>query len=480
MAILASCVAVDAIPSHPNAIHFNELTYNPPNPEDFRVVLANGTIGYIAEDHTAPVVEISLLIRCGSYLDPAEKAGLAAMTVELMRSGGTTRMTPDRLNERIDYLAASIDTDAGLTSSTATLFVLSKDIDEGFGLCAEILKTPAFNEEEIKLYKERVISAMKERNDRISAIATREFNLQIYGDHPQNRYSTRESINAIVRDDLVSFHKKYIHPKNMIVAVSGDIAREKAIKLLEKSFDGWESPQERVATITAPTNIPAPGLYLIDKSGVAQGSVVIGHTGIDMRHPDVAAVAVMNSILGGGSFTSRITKKIRSDEGLTYSIGSSFSPGEWYPGTFEMRFSSKGKSCLYATSLAVREARIMASDKVSDEEIATAKSAIIESFPRRFTSRYETMKSFAYNEFVGRPMDYYRAYRDRIRNVTKDDILRVAKNLLKPDKFVIVIAGPIDEIRKGDGVHTVALDDFGATKILPIPDPYTMQRPKNQ
>lgn len=478
---VTACVVLwgcSSLPDHPDKLTYPSLQYTPPDPAAYRVVLKNGTTLFITEDHTVPVVEISAIFRGGSYLDPADKTGLAATVGDVWRTGGTTTRKAEDIDERLDTLAASISTSFDLTSGSASLFVLSKDLNEGLDMFFDVLKNPAFREDKLKLFQAQAVEAMKGRNDRTGEIREREFRRLLYGDHPTTRISTRAGIEAITQADLAAFHRKWVHSRNVTWAIAGDFKKSDMIERLEQALSQWNTTGEIPPRIASPTHVPVPGVTMLHKDKATQGNVVMGHLGLDMHHPDMYAVGLMNYILGAGSFTSRLNKTVRSDEGLAYSIGSSFAPGAWYPGIFSIGYQSKNPSTPYAAQLCLKEVRRLQDGGVTPEELEVAKNYFIDSFPTRFATKYSMVSTFANDEIIGRPKDFYRTYRERIQKVTLQDVQDVARRHLHPDKMVIVVVGDLETIRKGDGVHNVSFDSFGPVTVLPLPDPFTLQRPQ--
>jgi zinc protease len=234
-----------------------------------------------------------------------------------------------------------------------------------------------------------------------------------------------------------------------------------------------------VPPIPATTTPAAPGLYRVEKD-VNQGRVSIGLPTVKRDHPDVYALEVMNEILGGSGFTSRITRTVRSDEGLAYSAGSGLSPGVWFPGRFRASFQSKSRSVPYATSLVLAEVRKMREGGVTPAELETIKNSLIQTFPSSFASKAQSMAIFASDEYTGRDPSYWRTYRDRIRAVAADDVRRVAREHLVPEKMVVLVVGKQSEIDLGDDKHPVKLAELapgGSVKTLPLRDPMTMKPP---
>jgi zinc protease len=475
----ASALQAQTIPDHPSKLTFKPIAFEPPRPADHRVVLRNGMVVFIAEDKTLPLVNISLTVRTGSYLEPAGKEGLAAFTGGQIRRGGTKSLTAEQLDEKLDFLAASVGTGIGDTAGTASLNALSDNLDESLKIFVEMLKEPRFQEDRLALAKEQALQDMKKRNDDPADIERLEWNALLYGEgHFTNRFVTEASLKGITRDDLVQFHRKYFHPANMIAAVSGSFDRAAMIAKLETAFAGWPGPKPSVPPVPAQIQTVSPGLYRIEKD-VPQGRVTMGLPSVKRDNPDIYALEVMNEILGGGGFISRITRTVRSNEGLAYSAGSGLRFGVWYPGAFRAVFQSKSRTVPYALSLVIDEIRRIREQPVTAEELDTVKKQAIETFPSSFASKAQAMAVFSSDEYTGRDPRYWSTYRERIRAVTPADVQRVAQTYLQPDKMVILIVGNQSEIDLGDGKHDVALAALANSKVtvLPLRDPMTMKRP---
>jgi zinc protease len=275
----------------------------------------------------------------------------------------------------------------------------------------------------------------------------------------------------------VAFHRRYYYPANMVLAVSGAFKRADMQRRLEAAFGGWPSPRSRVPPPPPEIQPAAPGLYRIQKD-VNQGRVSIGLPTVKRDHPDVYALEVMNEILGGSGFTSRITRTVRSNEGLAYSAGSGLSFGVYHPGRFRAGFQSKSRSVAYAAQLVLEEIRRIREQPVSAEELDTIQRNLIETFPSNFAGTARAMAVFAADEYTGRDPSYWATYRDRIRAVTAADVQRVAREHLVPEKFAILVVGDQKEIDLGDGQHDaklVGLAPGGQVASLPLRDPLTMK-----
>jgi predicted Zn-dependent peptidase len=469
------------IPDRPEKIEFKPLDFQPPAAKDFRKTLKSGVPVYLAPSSEFPLVNIVFSFKGGAYLDPADKVGLADMTADMMRRGGTTTVKADDLNEKFDFLAAQANVFAGAQFMTASLNTLKSNLDESFGLFMDMLRNPGFQEDKIKVYLGEEIEAMKQRNDDAGAIMGREWPALVFGrDHFEARQTTQKSLESITSSDMRAFAQRVLQPGNLIIAINGDFDPAAMIALLDKAFEGW-AKGEKMADPPAPTATITPGLYHIEKD-IPQGKVNIGMRGLKRDDPDYFPVVIMNDVLGGGGFTSRITNRVRSDEGLAYRAGSRFSFPVWYPGVFGASFDSKNRTCALAAKIIFQEIEKMRNDKVTETELATAKKGLIETFPRQFESKPAMLGVFVNDEWTGRDPNFWRNFRDNVSKVTADDVQRVAKKYLTPENMAILVVGKWSEINPGDPTQQdanrkAAMTDFfaGKSTALPLRDPLTLE-----
>ncbi|HUS11467.1 MAG TPA: pitrilysin family protein [Pyrinomonadaceae bacterium] len=471
------------IPSHPRELKYTPLTFTPPKREPYRHVLANGVVVYLVEDHDLPLINISTLVRTGTYLDPAGKEGLASLTGAQMRLGGTASRSAEEFDEAAAFLAANISNSIGAIQGNAGINLLTKDIDQGLALYFDMLKNPRFQEDRIKLAKSQLLQNMERRNDSTDAIEDREWARLMYGvNHFSAKLATKASIESITREDLIAFHQKYYQPGGFIFAVSGDFNTKEMIGKLEAAMKGWP-PNKNVPEVPKTPYTSVAGVYAVNKADVNQGRVSIGHIGAMRDNPDYYALTIMNDILGGGGFTSRITSRVRSDEGLAYSAGSSYGFGVYNPGIFRASFQSKNPTTSQAIEIVMEEINRLRTSKVTAEELETAKNFLIEVFPHNFSTAAQIAGVFAQDEFTKRAPDYWTNYRDRVRAVTADDVQRVAQKYLQPDKLVVLVVGNIDEISKGNPdkpqYSLLKIAKNGQIRRIPLPDPLTMVYPNN-
>ena len=420
----------------PRTMTFPPLSFEIPRAE--RVQLKNGMVVYLLENHELPLVNVSAYVKTGSIYEPADKVGLAGITGAVMRSGGSQDIPPEKLDAELEFMASSIETSIGAENGTASFACLAKNIDRTMELFAQVLMHPAFREDRLTLAKNGTIDALRRQNDDPKAIAERELARAVYAGHPLGSHPTIASVSSITRDDLVAFHRRFFRPEGMILAVSGDFDRKKFLAQLEKAFAGWEPSAEPLPAVAQPTEVKPELLYAPKE--VSQTVIRMGHLGIDKDNPDLYAIRVMDFILGGG-FTSRLTTEIRSNLGLAYNVDSYFDVGRRFPGTFRAETETKTEATVRVIDLMKQIITGMTKAPVSDQELALAKDSIVNSFIFGFTKPEMVVTQRARLEFFGYPAGYLENYRKNIATVTKDDVLRVARKYLQPERLTVVVVG---------------------------------------
>ncbi len=471
--------AADPIVTHPSELKYPPFEYSVPPAKQFREVLPNGMVVFIAEDRMLPTFDMTVRVRTGGAFDPEGKTGLAQLTGSQIRDGGTKSLTPDELDDKVEFLAAGMFSGISDEQGNAGLSLLSKDIDEGLNLFIEMLRYPRLDEDRFQKAKDRVLQNIKRRNDSTSGIEGIEWGFLMDGDnHYSNRYESSETINAITRDDMIAFHKKYYHPGNMIVGVTGDFDRDEMLKKIESAFADWPVGELAPKTFPKPDHEPIPGVYVIHKDDVNQARVSMGHKSIMRGTPDYFPAFVMNGLLGGSGFQSRLMKEVRSKEGLAYDTGSSFGQGTYYPGDFRCWFQTKSNACAYATKLVLAEIERLQTELASKEEVDSVISLFSEYFPQFFPTKLDLLRTYIADEYTGRDPEFWQSYVANLKKVTPEDVMRVAKKYLHPDQMVIVAVGDMDTILQGghDKDPDLRMEQFGNITKLGVRDPDTLKR----
>lgn len=425
--------------------HYKDLKYPPLNeikvPPVERVVLANGMILYLVEDHELPLINLSARIGAGSIDEPADKIGLAGITGDVMRTGGTKSKSGDEIDEELESIAASVETGIGETSGFASMSVLKENVDTGLSILADLLMNPAFPQEKIDLQKVQERSGISRRNDDVNGIAFREFDKLIYGAQSvYARHSEYATIDAVTRDDLVAFHKKYFHPNNVMLGIWGDFKTKEMIKKIDAAFKRWpKGVFKRPQTQPVPYNFDY-SVNFVRKEDVNQSTILLGHIGGLMNNPDYFALQVMNDILSGG-FSSRLFRHVRSDQGLAYAVFGAYSANFDYPGTFYGGCMTKSETTVKAVRSLLHEIEMIRKEEVTDEELALAKESFLNSFVFNFDTRSEIVNRLMTYEYYGYPKDFLEQTKANIEKVTKAEVLRVAQKYLQPDKVRILVVG---------------------------------------
>ncbi len=470
-----SAVAAD-IPGRPEGLTFGPLKFELPDPTALRFVLDNGIPVYAKPANDLPLVSLTVFFRGGQYLEPVGSEGLAGLTGDAWRSGGAGDRSAQQLDEDLDYLAAIVTTDIGEVTGSVSLNVLAKDLDPAMKILMDVLTAPRFEEDRYAKAKDDMLQSMKTRNDSSAAIEAREWNRLIYGDAFWiNRLPTKASLAGLTPGSSRTFAKRLIGADNLIVAVSGDFTVDQLKSMLNATLGALPKLEQAPPPIPQPDHQPTGGVWVVDKKDVNQGRVSIGEPTPRLGNPDEIPLRVMNYVLGGGGFTSRITQRVRSDEGLAYSAASSIDFPVTIPGEFRAFFQSKSSTVPFATSITLDLIRGMRTAPISADELETAQAAFVETFPRRFETAAATVGIFAVDELLGRDHGYWTTFRDKVRSVTADQVQSAAARHLHPDQMVILVVGNLDEIMAGHPDHPEKLSDFGEIHRLPLRDPMTLE-----
>jgi len=466
------------LPAHPDDIAFPALQFDPPTATEYRHEV-NGVPVFLMPSTEFPLITVSFTFKGGGYLEDPEITGLADALGSMMRRGGTTTIAPDELDEKFDFLAANVRAYVGADSSGATINSLESNFDEAFALYLDMLRNPGFDAERLRVYKEEQLEQMKQRNDSPMGVVGMQMSELAWGaDHYRGRQTTQASLESITPERLRELHAKIFHPGNLYVAATGDFAVDEMLAIIEGALAGWPVG-ETAGDPPAPTKSIEPGLYHAEtnQAELPQGTTILMTRTIERDDPDAIPMSVMNYILGGGGFTSRITNRIRSDEGLAYSAQTFMQPEPYYPGMFGGFFQSKNRTVALATKMMLEEIERMSTEPVTDEELDMTKNYLVQQFPQRFASKPSVLGIFVNDALTGRDPAYWSTYRERVDAVSAEDVQRVAGTWLDPAGMMILVVGDWDEIYPGDLEGRASMSDFfdGNVKHLPMRDPMTLE-----
>lgn len=407
-------------------------------PDIKQAELKNGMKLLLVEDHQYPTIDLRAMIGVGSIYEPEDKIGLAAVTGTVLRTGGTETMSGDDIDQILETLGARVETKIGQNSGYVYVSVLKEDIGKGIDILSDILMHPAFAEDKIKLARIEQRAMISRRNDNVWSISNREFSSIIYGkSSPYARYPEYATIDAISRDDIVSFYEKYFHPNNIIFAAWGDFKTADMRKQLETAFAAW---QPEVIEFPSKPKVDyqyKQSVHFVQKSDLNQTNIQMGHIGGMLDNPDYPALTVMNQILS----YDRMFKVIRAQEGLTYAPWGYYGAQFDHPGVFNCGTQTKSATTVYAIRMMLDEVKRMTQEEVTDEELARAKDAYLNGYVFNFDSKekiIQRMMTYAYFDY---PMDFIERTKNGIEKVSKADVLRVAQTYLRPDELQILVVG---------------------------------------
>jgi zinc protease len=410
-------------------------------PQPKRIQLTNGMVIFLQEDHELPLIRGGAMIRGGSRDVPAAKAGLTGIYGQSWRTGGTASQTGDQLDLFLESRAASVETGASNDVASVNLNVLKGDFDAVFPIWLDLLRNPEFRQDKIELAKTQANTAISRRNDEPGSILAREANKLGYGPiSPYARQIEYATIASITRDDLLDFHKRTVHPNNIILSFIGDFDSAKVEKRLRDTFSSWKrGPQ--VAKPDPAIQAAKPGLYFVAKDDVTQANISMLHGGTAERgSPDFHALQVMNEIFSGG-FSGRLMQALRSQRGLTYGVGGSVSTPWDYPGLFRVQMATKSETALESVEALRGEVRRLVNDPVTEEELGLAKESLLNAFVFTMDTRDKALGQQVQLELYKFPADTFTKYPAEIGKVTAADVQRVAKQYVHPDQLAVLVVG---------------------------------------
>jgi len=436
-----------------------------------KTTLTNGADLIVSERHGLPLVSFTITFLGGAnQYEPSDRRGLAGLVSSMMSEGTKTR-DADALSIALQMLGTNIAFGIGGESGSVSLQCTTGKFDKALTLLAEMLETPAFPAPALDRLRAQRLVALNQSKVQPASIAGRVFPRLLYGEaHPFGQFATEASYNAITRDDIVAFHQAYFQPGRALVTVVGDVNSAGVKASVERAFVAWPKAGAKPAFSYPPVAASHPTtIYLVDKPGAAQSTFAIGNPGPPRSTPDYFALQVMNFILGAGqNFQSRLNANIREDKGYSYGVRSSFGFGKG-PGAFQAGgdiVSAKSDAALVEF---MKELRGIAGGRpITDEELSSAKESLVQALPGQFASVAGVNTAITSLWVQGLPDDYYQQYAKHVAAVTKDDVVRVAKQYIDLDHLAIVIVGDrasIEAPLKATGIAPIVAVDVDGKVI---------------
>ncbi|NQU04730.1 MAG: insulinase family protein [Calditrichaeota bacterium] len=429
-------------------IKLPKLKWQIPEYSEFQI--ENGLEGLVVEDDEIPMVYYTIVFPAPP--DPEEKVGLAEMTAWTLRNGGSINIPADSLNDIIEFEAAWIGVSTDQEKLRVSGYGHKDDLEFLLGLTRELLVNPAYPEDKIALKHSTMLEKIRRRYDRPNGIAHREIEKLIYPDHPWGRETSEESVNAIQRDDLIAYHKLVINFSDAVIGFSGDFEKDQVKMMTENYFGDLKSDKGEIITLPTVGDQAETGIYYFKKD-VSQAFVTMGHQTIDYHDPQRIAAVLMNYILGSG-FGSRLTKRIRVDEGLSYSVWS----GLWTPVPVKGEFRASAATRLdqAGRTLALMKEVIAeyADNGPTEEEFKEAQQKYVNSYVWKYEDSSDILYRLTYLKWRGLPLDTPQLDLDAYQKLKIEDVRKTAKELLQPDNLVIVVVGDEEKMDR-------PLKDFG-------------------
>ncbi|MPZ77203.1 MAG: hypothetical protein GEU77_11840 [Deltaproteobacteria bacterium] len=433
------------------------LRVNLPRPVEAK--LKNGLTVLIAEDHRFPAVSVQLQIgAAGALFEPANLAGLASVTAQMLREGTKSR-TSKQIAEEADKLGASFGAGAEFGSSVTTFGAsgLSDNFDSWFSLALEVLLHPTFPAGELDNLKQRLRVQLRQQRAAPNFLVSERFYRAVYGAHPAAIVSaTAASVDSLTPEILANWHRERYVPQNAILGFAGNVRATELIPKLEKWLAGWTPSglQEALPANAAPST--ERKIYLVDRPNSVQTTIALGNIAIDRRSPDYIPMVVMNHLFGGGP-AARLFLNLREEKGYTYGVYSDFTAVR-YAGPWRAGGNMRTEVTAAAVNEFFNEIRRIREEKVSDAELADTKRAITARFALSLEQPTGVLAFAMVRKTYGFPADYWDTYPAKITAVTADDVQRVARKYLNPDKMQLVAVGDVNKIKS-------ALERYGPIEV---------------
>jgi zinc protease len=412
--------------------------FHPQEPK--RILLPNGMVIFLQEDHELPLIDGVARIRGGSRSVPADKTGLMDIYGEVWRTGGTKAKTGDQLDDFLEIRAARVETEASADSTTISLSCLKGDFDEVFQVFNDLLRNPEFRADKIDIARKGEDDAISRRNDDPSDIASRISTQLGYGkENPYARDPEYATVAAITRQDLIDWHNAHVHPNDIILGLVGDFDSTAMEAKLRQAFGSWErGPETKTPDIAFD---PAkPGYYFVSKTDVNQSNIRMVELGIRRDNPDLYAVEVFDEAFGGG-FASRLFRNIRTQQGLAYEVAGGIGTAFDHDGMVRIVIATKSGSTVKSIKAIYDQIDELKTHPITEEEIKQAKDSILNSFVFNFDTPDKVLHERMAYEFYGYPSDFLEKYRAGIEKVTPADVARIIPKYLHKDRLKVLVVG---------------------------------------
>ena len=401
--------------------------------------LPNGLQVVAVLHHEQPIVSMRMIVRAGGALDPKDKFGLADLTAALLTQG-TEKQSATELNEAVDFIGAVMGAGAGTDLSFVNMVVMKDSFDVGLRMLSDIARRPAFAPPEIERQRQQILSSLQVSFEDPEYVADAVFRRLVYGFHPYAwpQSGTPDTLARISRDDLLAFHRRYFVPNNTILAVVGDVTEDEAFAGVTKVFGDWQRGDVPAEAVTQPPD-SARRIVIVNKPDAVQTEVRAGHIGIRRNHADYMPLNLATRILGGEG-ANRLHQVLRTERGLTYGAQAEMNTLR-EAGAIEASTNTRSEATAEVLRLMVDEFWRLQRDRVGERELAEAKNYMTGSFPLTIETADAIATQVLNVLFFGLPIEQLQSFRERVNAVTTDEVQRVSRFYLRPDRLSIVLVG---------------------------------------
>ncbi|SIS66679.1 M16 family metallopeptidase [Phaeovulum vinaykumarii] len=397
-----------------------------------------GTTAWLVEDHSLPFVALELRFRGGTSLDAPGKRGAIHLMTALLEEGAGTR-DAQAWAEEAERLAAEFDFDAGPDEVSVSARMLTETRDRAVDLLHDALVAPRFDADAIARVRAQVLSMIEADRRDPGALAGQTLRAALFGDHPYGSApeGTADSVAALTRDDLLAARDRVLARDRVVIAAVGDITASDLGALIDRLLAGLP---DTGAPLPPRAQMDTTGGVTVVPFGGPQSLVLMAQPGPKMDDPDFFPAYVANHILGGGGFSSRLMEEVREKRGLTYGIATYLAPRDLAE-TWQGSFASANEKVAEAIAVVRREWARLAEGGVSDAELTAAKTYLTGAYPLRFDGNGPIAAILAGMQTAGLPIDYVNTRNTRIEAVSAEDVARVARRWLDPERLRFVVVG---------------------------------------
>lgn len=401
--------------------------------------LANGLRVIVAPQRALPLISADLRVLSGASADPRGRNGVATATADLVTRGTTTRSATD-IASTVESLGATLNAGAGADSSQVTLQTRSDRADQAFTVYADVVRNPAFGEEEITRSRQQALDGLRVALRQPGTIANFAMTRAIYGETPYGGIASPATLQAMTRDDIAGFHRAYWRPDNAVLVISGDVSAETGFALAERYFGDWQRPAGAVpAQPDATASAPAPRTIVVDLPQTGQAAVQLGVRGISRRDPDYFNVLLANAVMGGGG-SARLNQEIRVRRGLSYGANST-SQARLAPGPIVAATQTRNDAAVQVIELMEAEFTRLRDTLPTATELDARKASLVGAFGRQVETTAGMAGQISTLALHGLPPERLNAYVADVSAVTPEQIRAAAQRYFDPARADLVVAG---------------------------------------